>query len=58
MNGKNKNVEVVKEVSVNTNVKDIVILFGLGYVIIIGSMIIPSIKILNTDPKNILTGKE
>ena len=55
---KNKDVEVVKTVNVDTSVKDIIILFGLGYIIIISSMVIPSIKILNTDPKSILTGKE
>ena len=57
-NSKNKDVKVVDEVNVDTSVKDIIILFGLGYVIIISSMVIPSIKILNTDPKSILTGKE
>ena len=55
---KNKNVDAIKEINVDTNIKDIVLLFGLGYVIIISSMVLPSIKILNTDPKNILTGKE
>ncbi|MBO5530764.1 MAG: FtsX-like permease family protein [Bacilli bacterium] len=57
-NSKNKDVKVVDEVNVDTSVKDIIILFGLGYIIIISSMVIPSIKILNTDPKSILTGKE
>ena len=51
-NSKNKDVKVVDEVNVDTSVKDIIILFGLGYIIIISSMVIPSIKILNTDPKN------
>lgn len=55
---KNKDVKVVDEVNVDTSIKDIVILFGLGYIIIISSMVIPSVKILNTDPKSILTGKE
>ncbi len=57
-NSKTKNVKVVDEVNVDTSIKDIIILFGLGYIIIISSMVIPSIKILNTDPKSILTGKE
>jgi putative ABC transport system permease protein len=58
INKTGKKVEEIKEVSVDTSFKDIVILFILGYGIIIISMIIPSIKILNTDPKNILSRRE
>ena len=54
----NKNVKEIKEVNADTNIKDIVILFGIGYIVIITSMLVPSIKILNTDPKSILSGKE
>ena len=53
-----KNENKIKSIDVSTNIDDVLKLFLIGYGIIVISMIIPSIKILNTDPKNILSRKE
>ena len=39
-------------------IKDIALLFVIGYGIIFVSMIVPSIKILHSDPKDILSRRE
>lgn len=51
-------VEVIDEVDVNVESKNIITLLFIELGIIIISMIIPSIKILNSDPKDILSRKE
>lgn len=53
-----KNENKIKSIDVSTNIDNVLKLFLIGYGIIVISMIIPSIKILNTDPKNILSRKE
>ena len=54
----NSNVEVIDEIDVNVGVKDISIMAIIEFGIIILSMLIPSIKILNSDPKDILSRRE
>lgn len=53
-----KNENKIKSIDVSTNIDNVLKLFLIGYGIIVISMSIPSIKILNTDPKNILSRKE
>lgn len=55
---KNSKVDEIKSVDVDVNGKNICYLFLIGYGIILVSNIIPSIKILNSDPKDILSRKE
>lgn len=52
------NVKVIDEIDVNVNKEDIGLLFIVGYGIIFISMIVPSIKIINSDPKDILSRRE
>lgn len=52
------NVNEIKNVDVNVSTKDIGYLFIVGYGIIIISNIVPSVKIINSDPKDILSRKE
>ena len=52
------NVEPIKEIDVTPALSDYIILFATGYLIIIVSLIIPSVNILRYQPKTILTGKE
>lgn len=58
MNKGKSNVKVIDEIDVNVNKEDIVLLFIVGYGIIFISMIVPSIKIINSDPKDILSRRE
>ena len=53
-----KNSNEIKNINVDVNTKNIGYLFLIGYGIILVSNIIPSIKILNSDPKDILSRKE
>ncbi len=52
------NIDTIDEIDVSVTLKDVGLLFMIGYVIIFISMIIPSIKILNSDPKDILSRRE
>lgn len=54
----NSNVDTINEINVDVNAKSIMLLLFVETTIIIISMIIPSIKILNSDPKDILSRKE
>lgn len=54
----NSNIEVIDEIDVNVGVKDISVMAIIELGIIIFSMLIPSIKILNSDPKDILSRRE
>jgi len=54
----NSNAQPIKKIDVNPNVTDYLILFGSGYLIILISLIIPSLNVLRLQPKTILTGKE
>lgn len=54
----NSNLEVINEIDVNVDAKDISIMLIIEFGIIIISMVIPSIKILNSDPKDILSRRE
>lgn len=51
-------VNTIDEIDVSVTPKDIGLLFMIGYSIIFVSMIIPSIRILNSDPKDILSRRE
>ena len=53
-----KNDKTIDSVDVSVTLTDVGLLFIIGYSIIFISMIIPSIKVLNTDPKDILSRKE
>lgn len=58
MNKGKSNVKVIDAIDVNVNKEDIGLLFIVGYGIIFISMIVPSIKIINSDPKDILSRRE
>lgn len=51
-------VDTIDEIDVSVTPKDVGLLFIIGYAIIFVSMIIPSIRILNSDPKDILSRRE
>ena len=50
--------KTIDSIDVSVTLKDIVLLFVIGYGIILVSMIVPSIKILHSDPKDILSRRE
>ena len=52
------NVQPIKTIDVSAGVQEYALLFGIGYLILIVSMILPGINILRYQPKTILTGKE
>lgn len=56
-NGSNK-VEVISELDISVNIKDYIILFSLGYLIVVGSMVLPSVSIMKYEPKTILTRRD
>ncbi len=58
MNRNSSNVEVIDEIDVNVTAGEYVMLFAIGYIIIIVAMGLPSINIMKYEPKTILTGRE
>lgn len=50
--------EQIDEIDVSAGTKEYATLFGIGYLILIVAMILPSVNILRYQPKTILTGKE
>lgn len=52
------NVKQIDTIDVSAGIKEYALLFGIGFLIIIVAMIIPSINILRYQPKDILAGKE
>lgn len=50
--------EKIDEIDVSAGIKEYATLFGLGYLILIVAMALPSVNILRYQPKTILTGKE
>lgn len=50
--------KTIDSIDVSVTIKDIALLFVIGYGIILISMIVPSIKILHSDPKDILSRRE
>lgn len=50
--------ETVTEIDVNAKAQDYLALFGLGYMIVFVSMILPSINIIKYEPKTILTRRD
>ena len=52
------NVEQIDEINVSAGIKEYATIFGLGYLILIVAMVLPSVNILRYQPKTILTGKE
>lgn len=53
-----KSDKTIDEVDVSVTLTDVGLLFIIGYSIILVSMVIPSLKIINSDPKDILSRKE
>ena len=56
--GQASNVEQIDTIDVSAGLQEYMTLFGLGYLILIIAMILPSANILRYQPKTILTGKE
>lgn len=54
----NSNVETISEININATPADYLILFAIGYGIIIVSLLLPSWNIVKYQPKTILSGKE
>ncbi len=54
----NNNVEAIDTIDVSATPGDYAILFGIGYAVIILSMIVPTANVLRFQPKTILSGKE
>lgn len=52
------NTQPIEKIDVSAGTKEYATLFGLGYLILVTAMILPSINILRYQPKTILTGKE
>lgn len=52
------NAQEIDTIDVSAGTKEYATLFGLGYLILIAAMILPSVNILRYQPKTILTGKE
>ncbi len=52
------NAKQIDKIDVSAGIKEYATLFGLGYLILITAMILPSVNILRYQPKTILTGKE
>ena len=57
-NNKASDVEAIDELELKTSTSEFLTLFGLGYGIIILSLIIPTTQILKYEPKTILTRKD
>lgn len=57
-NQQQSNVEQIDKIDVSAGVQEYATLFGLGYLILVIAMILPSVNILRYQPKTILTGKE
>jgi len=51
-------VEAIDELEVSASINDYLMLFGIGYLIILISLILPILKIMKYEPKTILTRKE
>lgn len=51
-------VEVIDEINVSMNVTDYILLFLVGYGIILVSLIVPAVNIMKYEPKTILTRRE
>lgn len=51
-------VEVIDEIDVSASPSDYAVLFGIGYLVIIISLVVPASNVLRYEPKTILTGKE
>jgi putative ABC transport system permease protein len=52
------NTKPIDKIDVNASAGDYALLFGIGYLIIIASLIVPTANVLRFQPKTILTGKE
>jgi putative ABC transport system permease protein len=52
------NVEQIDKIDVSAGVQEYATLFGIGYLILVLAMILPSVNVLRYQPKTILTGKE
>jgi ABC-type transport system, involved in lipoprotein release, permease component len=54
----NQNVNVIDSIDVMINISNYIMLFLIGYCVIIIAMLIPSINVLKYEPKTILTGRK
>ncbi|MDR0979766.1 MAG: ABC transporter permease [Candidatus Nomurabacteria bacterium] len=52
------NVEQIEEINVSAGASEYAVLFGVGYLILLLAMVVPSVNILRVSPKTILSGKE
>jgi putative ABC transport system permease protein len=52
------NVKAIDEINVSAGAVEYLTLFGVGYLVLIIAMILPSVNILRYQPKTILSGKE
>lgn len=52
------NVDTIDEIKVAATTNDYLLLFGIGYSIVILGMLVPTLNIAKYDPKTILTGRE
>jgi putative ABC transport system permease protein len=51
-------VKQIDKIDVSAGAKEYVTIFGLGYLILLVAMVLPSVNILRYQPKSILSGKE
>ncbi|HMR72498.1 MAG TPA: ABC transporter permease [Candidatus Saccharibacteria bacterium] len=58
MTSQQSNAKQIDTIDVSAGVREYALLFGVGYLILVVAMIMPSINILRYQPKTILTGKE
>lgn len=56
--GANNNTKAISDININVSPTDYLILFAIGYGIIIVSLLLPSWSIVKYQPKTILSGKE
>ena len=52
------NVGQIKDIDISAGVNEYLALFGIGYLLLVIAMIVPSVNILRYQPKTILSGKE
>lgn len=58
INKQSSNIEVIDQINVVSSFSDYIISFGLGFVIILASMILPTYNIIKYEPKTILTRRD
>jgi putative ABC transport system permease protein len=56
--GNTSDAEAIDTIDITSTPRDYALLFGIGYLIIVVSLIVPTANVLRFQPKTILTGKE